>query len=135
MNSPPFTFQWSLISNACVHAACLPTVAGTAFNTSSHGRPFPEAEDRGVFSSDCLLSFSCLNHLKLPQWPRTGNPKEPSLECFLFSFPWGMFLVCGSATTSEQCLESELANWLEPEFLMAIMLGHWHFLSSLAFLR
>lgn len=56
----------------------------------------------------------CLNYLKLPQWPRPGNPEVPSLACF-FSFPWGFFFFPGvpswsvaSATTSEQGLESEL---------------------------
>lgn len=63
MNSPPFTFLLSLISNACVHAARLPTGAGTAFTTSSQGKLFRR---QGVEACSPQTAFFSLPHLLEP---------------------------------------------------------------------
>lgn len=63
MNSPPFTFLLSLISNACEHAACLPTGAGTAFTTSSQGNLFRR---QGVEACSPQTAVFSLPHLLEP---------------------------------------------------------------------
>ena len=78
MNSPPFTFLLSLISNAYVHAARLPTGAGTAFTTSSQGNLFRR---QGVEACSPQTAVFSLPHLLEPTlWPEMGNPGEPALK-------------------------------------------------------
>jgi hypothetical protein len=135
INSPPFTFQWSLISNACMHAVCFSPVPGTAFNFSSHAWPFQEAENREVFSTNCFL-FLPSTTWNLSLWPWIGNDEElvPGMFSALSSGPL-LSWESQAQAFSHHCSPQPTGS-LEPEFLIAFVLeGLTVFVSDLTFLK